>query len=254
MILLERTFKVIQSILHAFVSKFEDPVKMLDQAIRDLKTDLDQNIKSVAEVKAIAIGTKKQLDSKKQIAKDYEQKALMLLKKANAGELDQAEADRLATEALKKQKAALQEIQQLSLDSEKYSAMLAELEKKAQEMKATIQKHEAEYKTLKARATVARTTKRINKQLNTMSNDSTMALIEDMKNKIQEEENLAEAYGEMNKLEPSIDDEINKAIGTEPDVQGSLEMLKQQLALETDASPQIELSDDLEKLKKELDS
>lgn len=252
MSLFSRLFKVIQSGLHSIVSKFEDPVKLLEQGIRDLKHDFDENIRSVAEVKAIAIGTKKNLEAKTQIAKDYEQKALMLLKKAQSGELEQGEAERLATAALEKQKAALSEVKQLSQDSEKYDAMLVELEKKAQEIKKQIQKCETEYQSLKARATVAKTSKKINKQLSTISSDSTMAMIEDMKNKIQAEENEAEAYAQIGQIETSVDDEIDKAIGVDMDVQNSLEALKQQL-IGTSQQPQKELVDDLEALKKELD-
>ena len=59
-------------------------------------------MQNVAKVKAIAINTKKEMEVKKQIAIDYEQKAIRLLKKAQKGELDSAEADRLAAEALNK--------------------------------------------------------------------------------------------------------------------------------------------------------
>ena len=253
MSLFNRFFKVVQSGLHAIIKRFEDPVKLLEQGIRDLKHDFDENIKSVAEVKAIAIGTRKQLEAKTQIAKDYEQKALIILKKGQNGELDKNEADRLATEALKKQKMALDEVRQLTQDSVKFDTMLNELENKSLEIKNKIQQCEKEYQSLKARATVAKTTKRINKQLSTISNDSTMAMIEDMKTRIQEEENLAEAYGQLDNCETNIDDEINEAIGTDMDVQNSLNALKQQL-LETSSEQPQALTDDLEKLKKELDS
>ena len=97
-----RIFKFFQSEAHAFVSKFEDPVKLIEQGIRDLKKDFDESMKSVAQIKAISIATKRELGAKKQIAQDYEQKAIILLQKAKNGELDEAEADRLASEALKK--------------------------------------------------------------------------------------------------------------------------------------------------------
>ena len=148
---------------------------------------------------------------------------------------------------------ALDEVKLLTADSKKYDAMLEKLEEKSHEIKQKIQQCETEYQSLKARATVARTTKKINQQLSTVSSDSTMAMIEDMKTKIQAEENLADAYAEMNKIETSVDDEINKAIGTDMDVQNSLNMLKQQL-LETSHDEPQALTDDLEKLKKELDS
>ena len=77
-------------------------------------------------------------------------------------------------------------------------------------------------------------------------------MLEDMKAKISEEENLAEAYGQIAQSETNIDDEINAAIGMDPDVQLSLEQLKQQL-LEAPKDNTEAIPDDLEKLKKELD-
>lgn len=224
-----RIFKFFQSEAHAVVSKFEDPVKLIEQGIRDLKKDFDESMKSVAQIKAIAIGAKKELEVKKQIAADYEQKAMALLGKAQKGELDGAEADRLAGEALKKRQEALKEVQRLSTEIKNYDASLEVMEKKILELKNKIKESENEYSSLKARSTVAKTTKKINQQLSSMSSDSTMAMIEEMKTKIQAEENLAEAYAQTGMLETSVDDEINNAIGTDLDVQKSLEAMKQKL-------------------------
>ena len=224
-----RIFKFFQSEAHAFISKFEDPIKLIEQGIRDLKKDFDESMKSVAQVKAISIAIKRELGAKKQIAQDYEQKAMMLLQKAKNGELDETEADRLATEALKKKQEALKEAERLTNDAKNYDASLEQMSKKILELKNKIKDSENEYNSLKARATVAKTTKKVNKQLSSISSDSTMAMIEDMKNKISAEENLAEAYGEVASTETSIDDEINKAIGTDIDVQKSLAEMKQKL-------------------------
>lgn len=224
-----RILKFFQSEAHAVISKFEDPVKLIEQGIRDLKKDFDESMKSVAQIKAIAIGAKKELEVKKQIAADYEQKAMALLGKAQKGELDGAEADRLAGEALKKRQEALKEVQRLSTEIKNYDASLEVMEKKILELKNKIKESENEYSSLKARATVAKTTKKINQQLSSMSSDSTMAMIEEMKTKIQAEENLAEAYAQTGMLETSVDDEINNAIGTDLDVQKSLEAMKQKL-------------------------
>ena len=120
--LLIRIFKFMQSEVHALVSRFEDPVKLIEQGIRDLKKDFDESMKSVAQIKAIAIGTKKELETKKQIATDYEQKAMILLQKAKTGELDASEADRLATAALQKRQEALKEVEKLTNDVKNYDA------------------------------------------------------------------------------------------------------------------------------------
>lgn len=248
--LLTRIFKFMQSEAHSLVSKFEDPVKLIEQGIRDLKKDFDESMKSVAQIKAIAIGAKKELETKKQIAADYEQKAMLLLQKAKNGELEEAEADRLATEALKKRQEALKEVEKLTNDVKNYDASLEQMSKKILELKNKIKDSENEYNSLKARATVARTTKKVNQQLSSVGSDSTMSMIEDMKTKINAEENLAQAYGEVAGVETSIDDEINKAIGTDIDIQKSLTEMKQKLI----ANPNSQNVDSIEDLKKDLDS
>lgn len=248
--LLTRIFKFMQSEAHSLVSKFEDPVKLIEQGIRDLKKDFDESMKSVAQIKAIAIGAKKELETKKQIAADYEQKAMLLLQKAKNGELEEAEADRLAAEALKKRQEALKEVEKLTNDVKNYDASLEQMSKKILELKNKIKDSENEYNSLKARATVARTTKKVNQQLSSVGSDSTMSMIEDMKTKINAEENLAQAYGEVAGVETSIDDEINKAIGTDIDIQKSLTEMKQKLR----ANPNSQNVDSIEDLKKDLDS
>jgi len=208
-------------------------------------------MKSVAEVKAISIGTKKQIETNTQIAKDYEQKAIKLLQKAKRNEISQEDADRLASEALKKQKVALAEVQRLTDEAKKYDIQLEQMEKKVLELKNQIQKWEKEYQSLKARATVAKTTKRINQQLSNLHSDSTTSMLEDMKNRIQAEENLAEAYGQMNaEINTSVDDEINNALGCDDDVTQSLEALKQNLLTDNIVNTE---KDDLELLKKQIE-
>ena len=248
--LLTRILKLFQSEAHAVVSRFEDPVKLIEQGIRDLKADFDESMKSVAQIKAIAIGAKKELEAKKQIAADYEQKAMILLQKANNGELDEAEADRLASEALKKRQEALKEVERLANDVRNYDASLEQMSKKILELKNKIKESENEYNSLKARAVVAKTTKKVNQQLSSIGTDSTMAMIEDMKKKIKTEENLAEAYGQTASLETSVDDEINKAIGTSSDIQKSLAEMKQKLL----SNPNGKNVDNIDDLKKDLES
>ena len=248
--ILTRIFKFMQSEAHALVSKFEDPVKLIEQGIRDLKKDFDESMKSVAQIKAIVIGAKKELETKKQIAADYEQKAMLLLQKAKNGELEESEADRLAAEALKKRQEALKEVEKLTNDVKNYEASLEQMSKKILELKNKIKDSENEYNSLKARATVARTTKKVNQQLSSVSSDSTMSMIEDMKTRINAEENLAQAYGEVAGVETSIDDEINKAIGTDIDIQKSLTEMKKKLI----ANPNSQNVNSIEDLKNDLDS
>ena len=65
MSLFKRLFRVSQAEAHAIVDKFEDPIKMTEQGIRDLKKDLQASMTSLAEVKAIAIRTRREADNHK---------------------------------------------------------------------------------------------------------------------------------------------------------------------------------------------
>jgi len=256
--LVKRFFKFIQSSAHALLSRFENPINLAEQGIRDLKSDFDESMRGLAEIKATAITTQRSLEEKKAIALEYEQKAVLLLQKAQSGELDQTEADRLASEALTKKNNALSDAAKATADLQNYDAMTKKMEGKIADLKTQITNWENELQTLKARYKVAKSTKKINQQLTSMGSDSTTAMLADMKTKIQEEEALATAYGEMNCIETDIDKEINKAIGqtSSPDAQAALSELKAKMLTDQTKTtePQIEVAEDtLAERKSELD-
>ena len=230
--LLQQLFKVIQSFLHAFVNKVQDPILMAEQGIRDLKKDYDNSMRGLAEIKSLSIETKNKIVEQTEIAKDYERKALTILQKAQAGDLDQAQADRLAAEALKKKQAAIENIKKFTLDARNFEAMSDKMESKIASLKEQIANWENEVKTLKARHKVAITSKKMSKQMISMSGNNAQALLENMKEKINKEEAMAQAYDEMALIETDIDKEINEAIGTNysDEIQNSLLELKKQIA------------------------
>ena len=84
----KRLFKVGQSEAHSALDKLQNPIKLTEQGIRDLKSDLDKSLKALAEVKAMAIRSRNDIDTYSNKAKDYEQKAMLLLKKAGSGEME----------------------------------------------------------------------------------------------------------------------------------------------------------------------
>jgi len=51
MSIFSRLFKIGQAEAHSVVDKFEDPIKLTEQGIRDLKKDLMGAMTSLAEVK-----------------------------------------------------------------------------------------------------------------------------------------------------------------------------------------------------------
>ncbi|NME67576.1 PspA/IM30 family protein [Flammeovirga aprica] len=228
----KRVFGWMSAESHAAMDKLEDPIKMTDQGIRELKTDLDKSLQGLAQVKAIAIRSRKEYEQHKQAAVDWERKAVLLLQKANSGQIDVAEADRLATEALSKKEqaaAAAQTHEKMVVQNE---AQVNKMEQNIQRLKSQISQWENEAKTLKARAKVSEASSKINKQLASIDSSSTVAMLERMKNKVEETEALAESYGDIADTNVTIDDEINKAIGPGSGTSSlALDQLKEKMRL-----------------------
>ncbi|MBW1709819.1 MAG: PspA/IM30 family protein [Deltaproteobacteria bacterium] len=212
MSIFNRLFKVGQAEAHAALDKFENPIKMTEQGIRDLKKDLQNAMTSLAEVKAIALRTRREAENHKKRVADYERKAMMLLQKMQNGELDQAEAERLATEALNAKEQASQEAIKTAQEADRHEQMASQLQVNVNKIKSTITTYENDLVTLKARAKTATATKKINQQIASMDSSGTIAMLEKMKQKVEEDESLAEAYGEMAAIDRSVDDEINVAL------------------------------------------
>lgn len=214
MSILKRLFKVGQSEAHNVIDKFENPIKMTEQGIRDLKNDLQKAMTSLAEVKGIAIRTRKEAENNKKNATDYERKAMLLLQKMQNGELDANEAERLATEAITKKESHAKEATRLSQEAERHEQMANTLQANVNKIKSTVTTYQNDLVTLKARARTAASTKKINKQIANIDSSGTIAMLEKMKSKVEEDESLAQAYGDMVSADKCVDDDINAALAS----------------------------------------
>lgn len=207
-----RIFKIGQSEVHSAIDKFEDPIKLTEQGIRDLKKDLQAAMTSLAEVKAISIRTRRDADNKKKLAADYERKAMLLLQRAQGGSMDMSDAERLAAEALSKKEQQANEALRVSSEADRHEKMSNQLQANVNKIKSTISTYENDLTTLKARAKTASSTKKINKQLARIDSSGTISMLEKMKAKVEEDESLAIAYADIATPDKTVDDEINSAI------------------------------------------
>jgi len=228
-----RLFKVGQAQAHAAVDKLEDPIKLTEQGIRDLKTDLQNAMTGLAEVKGVSIRLSKEADDAKRQTDEYERKAVLLLQRFKDGQLDQAQAERLATEALNQKEITSQRATRMAQDAEQQQRMATQLQDKVQQLKTAITSYENELVTLRGRAKTAESTKRINQHLAQVDSSSTIAMLERMKRKVEEDEALAQAYGEVGQVDTSVDAEINKALASaQPSkAQDELQAMKAKLGI-----------------------
>ena len=226
MSIFNRLFKVGQAEAHNAINKLEDPIKLTQQGIRDMRAELDKALQAMAEVKAMSIRAQRDVSNAEKRSHDYEQKAVLLLKKAEAGDLEPSEADRLATEALSRKERADQEVNRLQGEQQRYDLSVKKLEGNVDVLKSNISTWENELKNLEARMKVSSATKSINKQMANIDTSSTTAMLERMKSKVEAEESLAESYGELANEPKTLDAEIEEALGEGDDPAASEKLLE----------------------------
>ncbi len=237
--ILKRLFTIGKAEAHSAVDHLEDPIKLTEQGIRDMKTDLNKSLEALAQVKALAIRSRNEAQDHRDKAKDYETKAVLLVKRAQKGELDANEADRLAKEALVKVDENLKHAQRLTDDQNRFETQVAQLDVSVKTIRSNISKWENELRTLKARVRVSTATKNLNKQLAQIDGNSTVAMLERMKDKVTQEEALAESYGAIANESKSVDEEINKALDSRfVDADDALAQLKARIGAPTLSLPQ----------------
>jgi phage shock protein A len=104
--------------------------------------------------------------------------------------------------------------------------MAGQLQANVNKIKSSVNTYENDLVTLKARARTAAATKKINQQIARVDSSGTIAMLEKMKGKVEEDEALALAYGEMADLDKSVDDEINAALKSGNTVTASVHLLE----------------------------
>lgn len=232
MSILMRLMRLFRAEANSAVDQLEDPIKMTEQGIRDLRNDMISSLKSLAEAKALALQQKREMEDQKTLAADYEKKAMLILQKVKESQMDKAEGDRLALEALNKKENAVKRASTIAGDLSGQDSMVAQLEGNIKSLKSKIAQWENELTTLKARSKVATATRKVNEQMAKVDSSGTIAMLEKMRNKVAEEESLAQSYGEIAQVETSLDEEINRAAaGAGAPASAALEDLKKKMGM-----------------------
>ena len=229
-----RFFKLFQAEANATLSRLEDPVKLSEQGVRDLKSNLSEAMISLAQIKSVAIRMRKDAEAEKRRAESYEHKAVALLTRAQKGELEQNESDRLASEVLRLKSVAEGRASALEESTQQQEQLAAQLQRRIEGLRREIDRHENELVTLQARATTARSVKKINQNLAGMDSSSAVSMLGRMREKVAYEEALAEVYEQLCDTSTDIEREVDEALlsssVSSPQVADSLAELKARLS------------------------
>ena len=100
----------------------------------------------------------------------------------------------------------------LTKDAKQQEDLAAQLQGQVDKLKSAVAGYENDLVTLRARAKTAAATKKINRQLAKVDSGGTLAMLERMKERVEEDESLAAAYGEVAESGGTLDDEIDAAL------------------------------------------
>ena len=100
----------------------------------------------------------------------------------------------------------------ISQEAERHEQMAAQLQANVNKIRSAVTGYENDLVTLRARARTAASTKKINQQLAKVDSSGTLAMLEKMRAKVEEDESLAIAYGDMATPEKTVADEIQTAL------------------------------------------
>ncbi|GGH86702.1 phage shock protein A [Pullulanibacillus pueri] len=215
----KRVKTIMSSELNALLDKAEDPVKMLDQFMRDMAEDIREVETAVA----------KQMANEKMLYKKYtDAEKLVEKREAQAVKALEAGNEDLARRALEDKKLHDSQAQTLKESWERAKADAADLKAKLQDMKNEYQEMDLKRDSLKARAEAAKTKTKINRSMSAIGSDASKQGFERMEEKVLRYEAEAETSEDLRSENRSLDDEF-EALETKSDVDLELEELKKKL-------------------------
>lgn len=228
----KRLFRIGQAEIHAAVEKMEDPVKMTEQGLRELREDLVEATEAYAKVKALAIRTENEQVLCQKESVNYAEKAILIMQKAQGGQVDIVKAEDLAREALSLRRKFYSESEALGVQVVSLQQSSREMLRNTEVLKENLEKWEKELKTLKARVKVSKATEQVNKQLAQLDNNGTIAMLERMKSKVEDQEALAKAYGEIAHGKNTLKDELNNILKDDSlSIERDLKAIKEKLGI-----------------------
>ena len=214
----KRVKTVVSSELNSMLDKAEDPVKMLDQFMRDMAEDIREAETSVA----------KQIANEKMLKRKYDDaEALVQKRQEQAEQAIEAGNDDLARRALEDKKDHEANAMSLKDSWTRTKADADALREKLDEMKKEYQQMQLKKDSLKARAESAKARTKMNRSLSSIDNNQSKQGFQRMEEKVLRFEAEADTSEDITQASKSLDDEFKEL--EKSSVYSELEELKRKL-------------------------
>ncbi|RLN25263.1 putative membrane-associated 30 kDa protein, chloroplastic [Panicum miliaceum] len=186
--LFDRLSRVVKSYANAVLSTFEDPEKILDQAVLEMNDDLTKMRQATAQV----LASQKRLENKykaaEQASGDWYRRAQLALQKGD---------EDLAREALKRRKSYADNASSLKAQLDQQKGVVENLISNTKLLESKIAEAKQKKDTLKARAQSAKTATKVSEMLGNVNTSSALSAFEKMEEKVMAMESEAEALGQL---------------------------------------------------------
>nr|XP_043639488.1 probable membrane-associated 30 kDa protein, chloroplastic [Erigeron canadensis] len=182
MSLLDRVSRVFKSYVEALISSFEDPEKILEQAVHDMNEELAKMRQATAQVFASQKMMEKKYESAEEASEEWYKRAQSALLKGD---------EDLAREALMRRKMYADNAVSLKTELVKQKGVTENLINNIRLLESKIQEAKSNKDTLKARAQSAKTTTKVNEMLANVDTSSALSAFARMEEKVNSMEFIA---------------------------------------------------------------
>ncbi|WP_079908138.1 PspA/IM30 family protein [Paenibacillus sp. 32352] len=206
--------------INDLLDKAEDPVKMLNQFLRDMEEDINEAEVAVAKQIAVEKKFKQQYEEAFEMVQKREEQALKALEQGN---------EDLARRALQDKKEHQTRYEEMKKQYDIARGNADRLRDQLQEMKDEFTKMKNKKDLLVARAEAAKAQKQINQAMSGFGTDNAAKGFDRMSEKVLQMEAEAEASNELRSKNRSLDDELDQ-LGKSDGVDDELAALRAKLA------------------------
>lgn len=221
----KRLSDILKANINDLLNRAEDPEKMLNQMLIEMREQLADAKRQVAVAIADEKKLRRQLDQQQAEAQLWEQRAMAALQKGN---------EELAKQALARRNTAGDLAKQFQEQWEKQAEAVEALKSALRQLNAKIDEAKRKKDLLIARAKRAEAQKQIQETLQGIGNTSVFETFERMEQKVLEREAQAEAAVDINKELSGLNLEEQFADIGATDVDADLEELRSRMGLATD--------------------
>ncbi|WP_027480484.1 PspA/IM30 family protein [Deinococcus pimensis] len=220
MTILDRLSRLLRANVNDMISKAEDPQKIIEQALRDMRDAYQQARAEVADAMAQSAKLERETNTNRKLADEYGSKAAEALR---GGSED------LAREALRRKKNHEDLATGFQDQFQRQQATVDELKTQLRALEAKIDEMEAKKELLQARAQTARASQTLERVSGFDKSGSAMDAFEEMERKVAQQEDRAQAMGQLRE-EGDLDAQLRN-LGRDREIDDELAKLKASMGM-----------------------